>query len=118
VQRPLWASTSTKNPAYPDVYYVEKLIGPETIDTIPPATLKAFRDHGRVRVTIEENLEEEREILAQLERVGISLDEVTAQVLDDGVKLFVQPFEKLLQTISGRSAEIAGRPSAAQSVQS
>jgi transaldolase len=117
VQRPLWASTSTKNPAYPDVYYVEKLIGPETIDTIPPATLKAFRDHGRVRLTIEENLDEEREILARLERAGIRLDEVTAQVLDEGVKLFVQPFEKLLQTISGRSAEIAGRPNAAQSVQ-
>ena len=114
VQRPLWASTSTKNPAYPDVYYVEALIGPETIDTIPPATLKAFRDHGRVRLTIEENLDKEQAVLAQLEELGISLDEVTAQVLDDAVRLFVEPFEKLIQSITARSTEIAGQPGVAQ----
>ena len=117
VQRPLWASTSTKNPAYPDVYYVEALIGSDTVDTIPPATLKAFRDHGRVRPTIEENLDKERAVLAQLEEVGISLDEATAQVLADAVRLFVEPFEKLIKAIAARSAEIGGQPGVAQSVQ-
>jgi transaldolase len=106
VQRPLWASTSTKNPAYPDVYYVEALIGSQTVDTLPPATLEAFRDHGRVRLTLEENLDEERAHLSRLEEVGISLDEVTEQVLADAVRLFVEPFEKLLQTIETRRNEV------------
>ena len=110
VQRPLWASTSTKNPVYPDVYYVEALMGPETVDTLPPATIVAFRDHGRPRVTIEDNIDEERAILARLEEVGISLDQVTAHVLADGVRLFVEPFEKLLKTIESRAAEIRNRP--------
>ncbi len=109
VQRPLWASTSTKNPVYPDVYYVEALIGPETVDTLPPATIVAFRDHGRARVTIEDNLDEERALLARLEEVGISLDQVTAHVLADAVRLFVEPFEKLLKTIESRAAEIVTR---------
>jgi transaldolase len=106
VQRPLWASTSTKNPAYSDIYYVQSLIGPETVDTIPPATLKAFLDHGRPQVTIEDNLGEERARLARLEEVGISLDEITRQVLEDGVRLFIEPFEKLLQSIQKRRDEI------------
>jgi transaldolase len=110
VQRPLWASTSTKNPVYPDVYYVEALMGPETVDTLPPATITAFRDHGRPRVTIEVNIDEERAVLARLEEVGISLDQVTAHVLADGVRLFVEPFEKLLKTIESRAAEIRNRP--------
>ena len=109
VQRTLWASTSTKNPAYRDVYYVEELIGPETIDTLPPATLAAFRDHGVVRLTLEENMDEERARLQRLEEIGISLDEVTAQVLADGVRLFVEPFEKLLAAIQKRGDEILGR---------
>ena len=109
LQRPLWASTSTKNPVYPDVFYVEALIGPETIDTLPPATIVAFRDHGRARVTIEDNLDEERALLARLEEVGISLDQVTTHVLSDGVRLFVEPFEKLLKTIEARAAEIVNR---------
>lgn len=109
VQRPLWASTSTKNPAYRDVYYVEELIGPETIDTVPPATLAAFRDHGIVKLTLEANMEEERARLQRLEEIGISLEEVTAQVLADGVRLFVEPFEKLLAAIQTRRDEILGR---------
>jgi transaldolase len=109
VQRPLWASTSTKNPVFPDVYYVEALIGPETVDTLPPATIVAFRDHGRARVTIEDNLDEERALLARLDEVGISLDQVTAHVLADGVRLFVEPFEKLLKTIESRADEIGGQ---------
>ncbi|HKP11225.1 MAG TPA: transaldolase [Blastocatellia bacterium] len=111
VQRPLWASTSTKNPAYSDVYYVEALIGPETVDTIPPATLVAFRDHGTARVTIEENLDQERARLAELESFGISLNEVTRQVLLDGVRLFVEPFGKLLKSIEAKRDEIASRKS-------
>ena len=107
-QRPLWASTSTKNPAYPDVYYAEALIGPETVDTLPPATIVAFRDHGRARCTIEDKLDEERALLARLEEVGISLDQVTSHVLAEAVRLFVEPFEKLLKTIGTRAAEIVG----------
>lgn len=110
LQRPLWASTSTKNPAFPDVYYVEALIGPETVDTIPPATIVAFRDHGRARVTIEDGLDKEREVLARLEEVGISLDQVTAHVLADGVRLFVEPFDKLLKTIESRANDIRNLP--------
>jgi transaldolase len=109
VQRPLWASTSTKNPAYRDVYYVEELIGSETIDTVPPATLASFREHGIVRLTLEKDLGEERARLQRLEEIGINLDEVTAQVLADGVRLFVEPFEKLLAAIQRRRDEILGR---------
>jgi transaldolase len=109
VQRPLWASTSTKNPAYPDVYYVEALVGAETVDTLPPATIVAFRDHGRARLSIEDNIDEERALLARLEEVGISLDQVTAHVLADAVRLFVEPFEKLLNTIESRAAEVVKR---------
>jgi transaldolase len=111
VQRPLWASTSTKNPTYSDVYYVEALIGPETVDTIPPATLAAFRDHGVARITIEDNLDQERARLAELESFGISLNEVTQQVLLDGVRLFVEPFEKLLKSIEAKRDEISSRKS-------
>ncbi len=109
VQRPLWASTSTKNPAYRDVYYVESLIAPQTVDTIPPQTLAAFRDHGQARISIEDDLDEDRALLKRLEQVGISLAEVTEQVLDDGVRLFVEPFEKLLTAIEARRAEILAR---------
>jgi transaldolase len=109
VQRPLWASTSTKNPVYPDVYYVEALMGPETIDTLPPATIAAFRDHGRPRISIEDNLDEERARLARLEEVGISIDQVTEHVLAEAVRLFVEPFEKLLKTIESRAADIVQR---------
>jgi transaldolase len=108
VQRPLWASTSTKNPAYKDVYYVEALMGAETVDTMPPATLEAFRDHGVARVTIEDNLEAETARLALLEELGISLDAVTAQVLDEGVRKFIEPFEKLLAATESRRKEIVG----------
>jgi transaldolase/glucose-6-phosphate isomerase len=109
LQRPLWASTSTKNPVYPDIYYVEALIGRETIDTMTPATIEAFRDHGRPRITIEDNLEEEKAWLARLEEVGISLDQVTEHVLTEGVRLFVEPFKKLLKTIESRAADIVQR---------
>lgn len=117
VQRPLWASTSTKNPAYADIYYVEALIGPETVNTLPPATFNAFRDHGRARITIEENLDQERAVLSRLEESGISLDEITRQVLADGVRLFVEPFEKLIQAIEKRRNELSASPGVSQAVQ-
>jgi transaldolase/glucose-6-phosphate isomerase len=116
VQRPLWASTSTKNPAYTDVYYVEALIGPETVDTIPPATFNAFRDHGQARLTLEEDPDEARGVLARLEEVGISLNEVTQVVLDQAVQLFIDPFEKLIQATRARRDEVVTRLGIATSV--
>jgi transaldolase len=108
VQRPLWASTSTKNPTYRDVYYVEALIGTETVDTVPPATLAAFRDHGVAKLTIEDNLDEERARLAALEAGGVSLADVTAQVLADAVRLFVEPFDKLIAAVQSHRDEVVG----------
>jgi transaldolase len=103
-QRLLWASTSTKDPRYRDVMYVEELIGPETVDTVPPETFEAFRDHGRVAATLEQDVEGARAAIAELAALGISLDEVTTQLLDDGVRLFAEPFAKLLATIEARRA--------------
>ncbi len=100
VQRVLWASTSTKNPAYSDVLYAEELIGKDTVNTLPPATLKAFRDHGRVRgATIEETLEAAELTLRQLEKVGVSLDQVTEKLQVDGVASFTASYEQLLKTL-------------------
>ncbi len=109
VQRPLWASTGTKNPNFSDVMYVEPLIGPDTVNTMPPATLDAFRDHGVVRATVEEGLEEAETALAELARIGIDMDEVTAQLLDDGVRIFADAFHQLMDCISAqRTAVLAG----------
>ena len=101
-QRVLWASTSTKNPKYRDVMYVEELIGPDTVNTIPPATLDAFRDHGSVRPSLEENVDGARKVMADLEAAGISMQEVTDTLLVQAVKLFVEPFDKLLNTIDSK----------------
>jgi transaldolase len=118
VQRPLWASTSAKNPAYSDVYYVEALIGPETINTLPYATLKAFRDHGQVRMSLEEDLRGEAALLAGLEETGIKLDDVTQQVLDEGLTLFSRSFEKLLKKIKSRRDDIVSGLKKSQSATS
>ncbi len=107
VQRPLWASTSTKNPAYRDVMYVEELIGPDTVDTVPPQTLIAFLDHGRVRPSLEEDLEGARLALAQLESLGISMDVVTRELEEEGVKSFSDAFTTLLQAVESRRAPAA-----------
>ena len=96
VQRPLWASTSTKNPAYPDTIYVDNLIGPETVNTLPPATLDAFRDHGVPAVTLTRDLDKSKEALAQLEAAGISMAQVTQELEDEGVKSFADAFSQLL----------------------
>ena len=98
-QRLLWASTSTKNPKYRDVLYVEELIGADTVDTIPPATFDAFRDHGKLRPSLTENITGANKTMADLEAAGISMKEVTDKLLTDAVKLFQDPFKQLLDTI-------------------
>jgi len=103
-QRLLWASTSTKNPSYRDVIYVEELIGPDTVNTIPPATFEAFRDHGRPRASLEEHLDEAHDTMRTLARVGISMKDVTDRLLDEGVALFVEAFTKLLEATHRTSA--------------
>ncbi|CAN5492526.1 hypothetical protein BH24GEM3_BH24GEM3_09490 [soil metagenome] len=109
VQRPLWASTSTKNPEYRDVIYVEELIGPDTVNTMPLKTLQAFADHGIARRTVDEDVERARAELAALAELGIDLDRVTAQVQEEGVEKFVTPFRSLLQSIEEKLTEVAGR---------
>src|SRR6202171_1530451 len=104
-QRLLWASTSTKNPKYRDVLYVEELIGKDTVDTIPPATFDAFRDHGRVRPSLTENVDEAAKVMASLEKAGISMKEVTEKLVVDGVKLFSDAFKQLLEA-TGKTAGV------------
>ena len=102
LQRPLWASTSTKNPAYPDTLYVDGLIGPNTVDTVPPQTLEAFRDHGKAEPTLTLHLDEAREVLEGVELLGISMAKVTAELEDEGVKTFSDSFSVMLKTIDER----------------
>lgn len=98
-QRVLWASTSTKNPAYSDVMYVEELIGPDTVNTIPPATLDAYRDHGHPRYSLTEDVEGAKKVMDTVAQLGISIKEVTDKLTDDGVRLFAEAFDKLLKAI-------------------
>ena len=104
-QRLLWASTSTKNPKYRDVLYVEELIGADTVDTIPPATFDAFRDHGRVRASLTENLDDAAKTMLALEKAGISMKEVTDKLVVDGVRLFADAFRQLLEA-TGKTAGV------------
>jgi transaldolase len=99
VQRLLWASTSTKNPKYRDVLYIEELIGPDTVNTVPPATMDAFRDHGIVRRTLDADVAAADEIMANLEKAGISMQKVTNQLLEEAIKLFDDAFQKLLSAV-------------------
>jgi transaldolase len=101
-QRCLWASTSTKNPAYRDVLYVEELIGPDTVNTMPLQTIEAFLDHGRVERTLDRDVEKARAEYAAIEQAGISMDEVTLQLQKDGVKLFADSFNDLINTIRSK----------------
>lgn len=100
VQRPLWASTSTKNPAYRDVCYIEPLIGPHTVTTMPADTIAAFADHGVVEPTVEANLDQAHQILRDLEGVGINLDYVTQRLQDEGVQKFIDPYDALMDALS------------------
>jgi len=102
VQRPLWASTSTKNPAYPDTIYVDNLIGPETVNTVPPQTLESFKDHGKAQITLTRDLDKAQDELRRLADAGISMDQVTQELEEEGVKAFAEAFTQLLGTIDER----------------
>ena len=104
-QRVLWASTSTKNPNYRDVVYVEELIGPDTVDTMPPATIDAFRDHGKLRNSLLEDIPGAAKTMADLERSGISMKEITDKLTNDGVKLFADAFDKLLAAVEKNTSK-------------
>ena len=106
-QRLLWASTSTKSAAYRDVMYVEELIGPDTVDTMPPQTVVAFGDHGKVARTIDQNVEQAQQVIDDLESVGISIKQVTDQLLKEGVDLFADAFQKLLAGVESKRQEKA-----------
>ncbi len=106
VQRVLWASTSTKDPAYPDTMYVDGLIGPDTVNTVPPETLEAFLDHGTVARTVDRDVDAARAAVEKLSSVGIELDEVTDQLLVEGVQKFASSFDNLLQSLETRRAAL------------
>ncbi|MCC6190970.1 MAG: bifunctional transaldolase/phosoglucose isomerase [Anaerolineales bacterium] len=106
LQRPLWASTSTKNPAYPDIYYVEALIGPDTVNTMPPATLQAYKDHGRPEVRIDRDLDQAAQVIEQLAEAGIHMDDVTHQLEVEGVASFAHSYDTLLAVVAARRAGV------------
>ena len=106
VQRPLWASTSTKNPKYRDTLYVEELIGPDTVNTVPMNTLDDFRDHGVVRPTLQSGLEDAHQVFADLKDVGIDMRAVTQKLIEEGVSSFAKSFSDLIEVIKGRTEEL------------
>jgi transaldolase / glucose-6-phosphate isomerase len=107
-QRLLWASTGTKNKAYSDVLYVEELIGSDTINTMPPATMDAFRDHGRLRASLEEDIPGAETVMATLEEAGISIDEITARLVEDGVRLFAEAADNLYAAVQKKRRTVLG----------
>lgn len=106
VQRPLWASTGTKNPQYSDTLYVDSLIGPDTVNTLPPDTLTVFMDHGTVAPTIEADTDSARDLLEQLPGAGVDLDAITGKLLDEGVAAFADSFESLIDSIAKKSEKL------------
>jgi len=108
-QRPLWGSTSTKNPAYRDVLYVEELIGPNTVNTMPPATIDAFRHHGRVALTLEQDVADAEETFRRLSEAGVDLDAITRQLQVDGVRLFAESFDQLIEAVEKKRATVGER---------
>jgi transaldolase len=109
VQRPLWASTSAKNPAYRDVIYAEQLIGPDTVDTMPPATIDAFRDHGEVARTVDRDVDAARKAIADIEAAGVSMKSVTDKLLADGLASFQKSFDSLLAGLEKKTRVVAAR---------
>ncbi|UAK23512.1 bifunctional transaldolase/phosoglucose isomerase [Sphingomonas nostoxanthinifaciens] len=107
-QRLLWASTGTKDPAYPDTLYVDNLIGPDTVDTLPPKTMDAFRDHGTLAQTLADGVDEAKHVLAEADRLGLDLAGVTEALVEDGVKLFADAADSLLGAIAAKRAKAAG----------
>ncbi len=116
VQRVLWASTGTKNPAYSDVLYVESLIGPDTVNTLPPATLNAFRDHGKVRETVTEGLDQAREAVERLGKLGVDLNAITENLQEEGVKAFSESMDKLLESLEEKRGSIVASQVDAQTL--
>jgi transaldolase len=110
VQRPLWASTGTKNPDYSDVLYIDELVGTETVTTVPAKTLEAYADHGKPAARIEEGIEEARALMSQLEEVGIDMQKVTDELIEEGVKTFEEAFAKLLNTIKAKAGGVTANP--------
>ncbi len=107
VQRPLWASTSTKNPAYPETVYVDGLIGPDTVNTLPEATIAAFEDHGTVARTIDQDVEEAERVLEELADVGVDMADVAGTLETEGVATFTASFDGLVETLETKQAELA-----------
>jgi transaldolase len=105
VQRLLWASTSTKNPDYSDIKYIDSLIGPDTINTVPPETIDAYRDHGDPKLRLDQDVEEANWIMERLPELGISIDKVTQQLEDEGVRKFNEPFDKLMEALTKKSSK-------------
>ena len=106
VQRPLWASTSTKNPALSDVLYVEKLIGPDTVNTLPDATLAAFLDHGTAQQTLDADIEDATDTLFALEAAGIKMDDITAKLLEDGLMSFADSYDEVVENVDSKRASL------------
>ena len=108
IQKPLWASTSTKDPTESDVKYIEALIGPHTINTMPGETVEAFRDHGKVEATLERNLDDARAVMDRLQAIGVDLDRVTDELLQEGIEKFVKPFDGLIASLEEKRQSLAG----------
>src|SRR3954451_18687925 len=107
VQRPLWASTSTKNPDYRDVLYVEELIGPDTVDTMPPETIEAFQDHGEVAATLEQDIDEAKQVFEDIRNAGVDLDDVFLTLETEGVEKFADSFAELFENVKAKRDELA-----------
>ena len=101
----LWASTGTKNPDYSDIKYIEPIIGSDTVNTVPLKTIDAYRDHGDPKLRLDQDVEEANWIMARLSELGISIDKVTQQLEDEGVKKFDKPFDKLMAALTKKSSE-------------
>ncbi len=108
LQRPLWASTSTKNPDYPDTLYVDNLIGPDTVNTLPEQTIDAFEDHGVLTTTIDQGVDEARDVVRRLAAVGVDLADVSRVLEDEGVAAFAKSFDELVSALESKSAELSG----------
>ncbi len=106
IQRPLWASTGTKNPAYSDVKYIDELIGANTVNTVPPSTLQAFLDHGKPALTVETGLAQAKSDLEKVKALGVNMDEVCAKLLADGLSSFNKAFESLMSAIEKKGAAL------------
>jgi len=109
VQRPLWASTSTKNPDYPDTLYVDELIGPDTVNTMPDATIEATRDHGTAERTVDRDAEAAEQLISELREIGVDFDDIVSrQLVDEGVESFSKSYESLLETLERKAGELSG----------